>query len=246
MSGNQAQRIRLIEQQLSNLSSGELNSLPELEGAIQKCLSGLKIVEEKCKELDTGIDKCFPNLSTGELEAWSKKFMSMAKCKAYFQYEWTGDVEGSLLGQFQDKKSVFPSNAASLVANGTIRVLEVVKNEDAVVGSDAEIIKMKVEGIEETVHLYHEDYTNNGKYYVDEFFTIEIGDVVLNAPESPRLSNDDEDKVLNSLHQALEIPKHETLKMICLLFYPYSADYIRKNRMLGDEPIIFSRKKLAT
>ena len=32
-----------------------------------------------------------------------KKFMSMAKCKAYFQYEWTR----ALGGKFQDKKSVF-------------------------------------------------------------------------------------------------------------------------------------------
>lgn len=92
---------------------------------VQKCLSSLDFEIEKCKELKTGIDKCLPNLSSEELEAWSKKFKSMAKCKAYFQREWTGDVEGSLLGQFQDKKGCFPCNAASLVADGTIQVLEI-------------------------------------------------------------------------------------------------------------------------
>ena len=58
-------------------------------------------------------------------------------------------VNGSyaLVGKFQDKKSVFPSNAAFLVTN---QVLEVLTNEYAAVGSGVEMIKMKVEGIEET------------------------------------------------------------------------------------------------
>lgn len=88
------------------------------------------------------------------------------------------------------------------------------------VGSDADIIKMKVEGIEEIVHLYHEQYTDN-EYYYGRAFAIKIGKLHYDLDG---YCSEDREKVLKALHEALGIPKHQTVKMISLLFYPYSDD----------------------
>lgn len=161
-----------------------------------------------------------PQLSSEELETLSKICRSMAKCEAYFQDKRTGAV-----ALFQDKDK-YPSNAAALVADGTIQVLEVVDKllQLRFESGSEDDIKMKVKGIEEVVSLYH------ARYGVDHIYTREvslrIGEKV-HAYSWGTYSGEHqhryENSVLEALHEALGIPKQDTAKMIRLLFYPYDV-----------------------
>lgn len=152
-----------------------------------------------------------PNLSIEELKTLNEKVQSMANIRTYFEFE----------AKDQD---FLPSNATALVTDGTIKLLEVLNTPEPTCKDCSEIyIKMKIKGIEEMVYLNY--CRHNTKYATTESKSIEIGnqkyvyahgiyaDLYCDAKEG--------DKVLQRLHEVLEIPKHQTAKMIFLLFYPY-------------------------
>ena len=183
------------------------------------------------------IGKHSSSLDVEDLEVLSKKFKSMAKCKKYFPAE------------FQEKDNC-PSNAAALVADGTIQVLEVLDNEDEDVWlcyeeTSAEKIKMAVEGINEIVQLGY--IQHGGKHTWTMSVSFKIGDLERkyawgDCSGAPRArdsyfshsrgpsripcnitGNDPKNMVLQMLHKALGIPEHERKEMINLLFFPYSV-----------------------
>lgn len=83
-----------------------------------------------------------------------KKWFSMAKTETYFQ-------DGAEF-RFHDP-SKFPSNAAALVEDGTIQVLEVVEDGDEE-GQYLAFIKMKIKGITVIVHLQHNGFDGTTKF----------------------------------------------------------------------------------
>lgn len=164
-----------------------------------------------------GILTKLPHLSSEELETLGKMCKSMAKCKSYFRSLRTGTVD-----LFQDKDK-FPSNAAALVADGTIQVLEVV-DEFFILSFESGTenkIKMKVEGIEEVVYLCHSHYGGD-RVYAREV-SLKIGEKVHSYSWERYDAHQYENSVLETLHEALGIPKQDTGKMIRLLFYPYDV-----------------------
>ena len=127
----------------------------------------------------------------------------MAKCKRYFQ-------------ELQVNRDIYPSNAAALVADGTIQALEVVDDESIETWKyweSADKIKIKVEGIEEIIHL--------GIGFSPFWLTLRMGDTKIDWTQPFYCYCNHEKKVLAALHDALRIPKYQTKKMIQLLFCPH-------------------------
>ena len=145
-----------------------------------------------------------PNLTKEELKILLKKIPPLL----YFDLKYEND-DG------------LPSNATTLLNEGTIEVLEM-DEPRAVAGS----IKMKIKGIEETVNIeyirtvdieYIQDSVGD---YVQLEFSIEIGGERYNYRESPENFGTDHSgtsKVLKQLHEVLGVPKHQTANMIYLL-----------------------------
>ena len=114
-----------------------------------------------------------------------EKFETL-KCLLYFT--------NAMNAQFRDR---YPSNATALVADGAIQVLHVQECRDF------DSIKMKVEGIEGNVWL------NYSLEHGD--ISLEIGKLRIYWHDACWYDADDPEaeKVLNALHEALRIPKHQ-------------------------------------
>ena len=110
-----------------------------------------------------------------------------------------------------------PSNATTLLNEGSIEVLEI-DEPDAVAGSISKKIKMKIKGIEETVNI---ELTVNIEYLVGDCvqldFSIKIGEegyYYRNSPDGDSIDHSGTSKVLKQLHEVLGVPKHQTAKLI--------------------------------
>lgn len=161
-----------------------------------------------------------PSLSTEQLQLLGKKSLSAAKIRSYFDR-----IE-------QDDKGLLPANATSLVQDGTIQVLEVIESppyRGFKVGRPCKTIfkegldidiKIKIRGIEDPVELYYIWYDSHRLCY--QSMSIKIGEQKYVLDEHRFIGGErDGYKVLKRLHEALGIPKHQTAKMIKLLFWPY-------------------------
>ena len=157
-----------------------------------------------------------PNLTKEELKILLKKIPPLL----YFDLK-------------DDNDRGLPSNATTLLNEGTIEVLEM-DEPRAVAGS----IKMKIKGLEETVNIeYIQDSVGD---YVQLEFSIEIGEERYNYRMSPygdSIDHSGTSKVLKQLHEVLGVPKHQTANMIYLLIYPY-CDFrlIREIEAVEKEP----------
>lgn len=158
-----------------------------------------------------------PNLNMQELKTLRKKIISLL----YFDHK-------------ENYPEGLPSNATTLMTDGTIKVLEAVDDEDAWLSDEeglAKLIKMKIKGIDDTVYLNFVQH--NGRHTFTLYLSIKIGDEKYEIGygdcvyDHGKLVNgklvDTSDTVLKQLHEALEIPKYETEEMFYLLFYPYCS-----------------------
>ena len=160
----------------------------DLERLINKCLPKLS-----SEEVMHVLEKCVHSLSSGNKEAASlpglsveqlrtletlvgtlgRKFELKARCKTYFK-----DQAGMKMAETINDEDIFPSNAAALVTDGTIQVLEILQDEDSWANYDhckvAEFVKMKVKGIEEIVELYYFSYGTK-KYPGTSCISLQIG-----------------------------------------------------------------------
>ena len=129
-----------------------------------------------------------------------------------------------------DNSGELPSNATTLVKDGTIEVLEVEDDTDAGLCYEegtAKLVEMKIQGIEEIVNLKFARHGGKHGWHLNvsikiggkEYLYIHVHcnrDRTYTAPDDSRTS-----EVLKQLHEVLGIPKHQTAQMIHLLFYPY-------------------------
>ena len=177
------------------------------------------------EELENLAEKCLSNLSPegrltvlGKVGITGEKLKSMEGARDYFMaYDY--DTHARTVVKFD--KEEFPSNSATLVRDGTIEVLEVLKDKQSFLSDPHldEIIKMKIKGIKEIVHLHYACHRT--KHTCMEAVALRIGDKKCTfecGDYSRHRIGDDGIYVLKTLHKALGIPKEQTAKMISLLF----------------------------
>ena len=119
-----------------------------------------------------------------------------------------------------------PSNAAALMTDGTIQVLEVTDSEDHWMCYEegcAKLVKMKVKGIQDILELEFVQHSSKHTYTL--YMSIKIGEAKYAHARGDFTSTHGkpirEDRILEQLHEALGIPHHQTAEMLYLLFYPY-------------------------
>ena len=192
------------------------------------------------EQLETVMEKCLPKLNSAEFkdfnhaimeECWNsptlkkrktlEAVVKMANCREYFQEcdsDLDSDSNSGTNDSDIDSDSGTKALAADLVRNGTIQDLEVLDHRL----NRMNVIKMKIKGIKEIVHLYacrlyYGAITEVGLNLGEEEYII--------ATRGRWCEEDSQDKkVLDTLHEALGIPKNQTRKMIGVLFFPYRED----------------------
>lgn len=165
------------------------------------------------EKLYNSLEKSCPNSKldlSDKLRFLAKKCQSKNKASSYFNLE--------LLGR---GLSEYPINAISLVKDRTIEILDVFDDgwDDFPYVSFTQIIKAKVKGIEEEVELYYNRYSKHG---AGNFaIAIKIGENMYSYSEDlPYVPSSAARDVVETLHRALEIPKHKTGEMFNFLFFP--------------------------